>query len=155
MGVHRLFTYIQLSKLKHLGFIHDVIPLLYKYHLHCHLLQYLQDGNFPPKCLWTLSVKKAIIHFHLDLRRHQMVSDPSFQQFNKVTAGRPPQTIWKISSNIQKIEICKFINKTWCFPYSNLTSCSICNKNFTNILEHVSTTCSGTAAIRGIWWNTV
>jgi hypothetical protein len=45
--LHRLFTYIQSPELKHLGFIHDVVRLLYKYNLHGHQQQYLQDGDFP------------------------------------------------------------------------------------------------------------
>jgi hypothetical protein len=49
--LHRLFTYLPSPELKQLGFIHDVVRLLYRYNLHGHLLQYLQDGDFPAKCL--------------------------------------------------------------------------------------------------------
>lgn len=153
--LQRLFTYLQSPELKHFGFIHDVFNLLYKYNLHRHFLLYLQDGYFPPKSLWKTSVKTAIIDFHLDSRHKRMLSDPSFQQFNKITAGRPPQTIWKIPSDIHEIEICKFITKLWSFPHSPPTSCLICGKYFTNVFEHVSTTCVGTVAIQDAWWNTV
>jgi hypothetical protein len=47
------FIYFADNSRKHFGFVPDIIGILYHYELSDYLVEYLLQGIFPPKQLWT------------------------------------------------------------------------------------------------------
>jgi hypothetical protein len=59
-----LFSYFADNSRKHFGFIPDIIGILYHYELSDYLVEYLLQGIFPPKQLWTSIVYGAVNETH-------------------------------------------------------------------------------------------
>lgn len=153
--LHRLFSYLYSPVCKPYGFIPDIISILSKYSLLNHLLLYLDEGYFPPKPEWKIIVKASVLEYHLHSRRQRMISDPDFMLFNIINAGKPPIALWTIPRNIHEVELCKFIVKLWTLQDIPPETCLLCNSSFTNVFEHVTTSCAETLLLRDAWWNTI
>ena len=139
--ITRLFSYLLKNDIRHYGFVQDIIPILLKYNLYPALTEYLESGFFPPKAQWKRSVRSSVISFHSDSKHSRMIADPDFHRFNILCAGKSPKFLWDIPRNIQEIVLCKFIVKLWTLPDISLDVCSVCAKPFSNVFEHITTTC--------------
>lgn len=153
--LHRLFSYLDSPNCKHYGFIPDIIHLLDKYNLLEHLNSYLQNGLFLNKLEWKKTVNSAVFYHFTTFRSNRMLRDNDFTQFRHITGNSRPDWIWKLPSDVQEVTLCKFIVKLWTLQDLPPHICSLCQKLFTNIFEHVTTSCDGTYLFREAWWQTV
>ena len=153
--LNRLFSYTDFPKRKHYGFIPDVINLLKKYNLETHLHSYLQSGMFPLKKEWKRIVSSTIYNHFSTTRSTNIQTDPDFSLFRSITHNRHPDTLWKIPTNYQEGQLCKFIVKLWTLSDIHPEICTICHRFFSNIFEHVSTACTATLEFREAWWQTI
>ena len=98
----------------------------------------------------------VIVFYHFTTSRsNRMLRDNDFTQFRHITGSSRPDWIWKIPSDVQEVTLCKFIVKLLILQDLPPHICSLCQKLFTNIFEHVSTSCDGTFLFREAWWQTV
>uniref|UniRef100_A0A8W8LQ95 Reverse transcriptase domain-containing protein n=1 Tax=Magallana gigas TaxID=29159 RepID=A0A8W8LQ95_MAGGI len=153
--LHRLFSYLDSPNCKHYGFIPDIIHLLDKYNLLEHLNSYLQNGLFLNKLEWKKTVNSAVFYHFTTFRSNRMLRDNDFTQFRHITGNSRPDWIWKLPNDVQEVTLCKFIVKLWTLQDLPPHICSLCQKLFTNIFEHVTTSCDGTYLFREAWWQTV
>lgn len=87
-------------------------------------------------------------------KHHRMSLDPDFPLFKSINAGRPLHDIWRIQSNINKIEHCKFIIKLWSPSDISPEPCQVCGNLLTYIfghhLYHLLWNCE-----HDVWWDPV
>ena len=57
---------------------------------------------------------------------------PEFTLFRCLKQGKKPDALWKIPTNIQEIQLCKFIVKVWTLVKFPPEVYAICQLNFTN-----------------------
>lgn len=96
-------------------------------------------------------MKASLLEYHLHSRRQRMISDPDFMLFNIIIAGKPPIALWTIPRNIYEVELCKFVAKLWTLQDIPPETCLLCNSPFTNVFEHVTTSCADTLLLRDAW----
>ena len=151
----RLFSYMLNPSAKHRGFIQDIIRILTKYSLYPALAKYMESGTFPSKSEWKRSVRSSVTSYHSNYRQQRMQADPDFARFLILCNGKSPTLIWNIPRNNCEILLCKFIIKLWTLRDTPPESCSLCARSFTNVFEHLSTTCPETSLYRDAWWETI
>jgi hypothetical protein len=110
---------------------------------------------FPLKEEWKRTVNSTIHNHFSTTRSANIQTDPDFTLFRSITHNRHPNTLWKIPTNYQEVQLCKFIVKLWTLADIHPEICTICHRVFSNIFEHVSTACTATFEFREAWWQTI
>lgn len=80
----RLFSFYYDTERKHLGFIPDIIKLLYQYDLHTYLLDFILENEFPSKETWKRIVDNSITKVQSDDWKARVITDDDFQRFRNI-----------------------------------------------------------------------
>ena len=105
----RLFSYFADNSRKHFGFIPDIIGILYHYELSDYLVEYLLQGIFPLKQLWTSIVYGAVNETHSNEWSLHTTSDNNFLRIRDIHRSVELANVWKYakSSRILKKHYCE------------------------------------------------
>lgn len=151
--LRRLFTYFYSNgNSNQLGFIPDLYKILCKYNLECYLHRFINNRDLPSKSAWNRLIRTMIYNSESHRLKTIMLNDVEFSRFREVHKTLVPYRLWKIPSSQSELKLIHFIIKCLTLiPQRVNQLCSYCNKDFTDVLLHITTSCQRTLDIRNIF----
>lgn len=142
MFTYRLFQYLHDPLRKQIGFIPDVINILYKYDLQQYLFNYVFSGTFPPKFSWKTTVKTNINATELDKKLFRIHSNSDFERFRQLIELGKPSSVWTYGlTSAACLQTAKKISKLWTLPIVS-GNCRLSYLYSNDILRHQILNCS-------------
>jgi exonuclease III len=141
------------------GFIPDVIQTLDTLSLKNHLLCYMRGGRFPVKHEWKQICRQGIRDMDYASSRNSLrANDVRYaRQMDRDSHMKPHPfyNIMKRSQNIKANRSLLWMIRTVALPDSTYhgTVCNLCNKDYTDIVEHIITDCPLLYEERNILWS--
>ncbi len=145
-----------------MGYIPDIVNILYKYQLEEHWERYIKSGfqEFPMYSIWKGLIKKAVQTYEQNEWTKRTEGDQDFQLFKQVHNDiRKPIHVWQYALRFpEQLDKCrvvaKFITKT---PTSFLSIqlCCYCGKFYTDIYLHLAMECSVCFDERETFWSSI
>lgn len=152
----RLFTYLNDKQDKSFGYVKDIFSILHKYSLEQYLTSYLETGIFPSKTEWKKMIKSEIFRYESHQWTNRTIHDSDFTRFIILHNGTGLPRIWKFAWSAQQSNIIKVITKLWTItPTRNISTCQLCNTQYTDIFKHVACSCAYFSTNRDIFWSDI
>lgn len=150
----RLFSYLIDTNHTHFGFIPDIVEILDKYGLAEYILDYILDGEFPPKPSWKLIVNCAIATYQNDKWRSRIEIDSDFTRFRQLHEDISITSLWTEAKTASEIRQSYVLTKLWTDkPYSSKGTCGQCNRSYDDFFVHVCCNCPATSMYRDVFWD--
>ena len=147
----RLFSYMIDNDRIHCGFIPYIFGILFKYHLHNYLLDYLYEGKFPCKGQWKNIVNNAWDLVQSNDWTSRISSDSDFDRFKNIHNSVEIFNYLRYARSSGEIRnfylILKLITD---IPDDTHKLCVVCNREFTDVYVHACCNCTGAEMFRDI-----
>lgn len=153
--LRRMFTCVQASNnTVKLGFIPDIINILTKYGIMRHLYTYINNHIFPSYNTWKRMVNAVLYDHASQLFRNSIAIDTDFERFRHIHANIQVSPLWKVPTSFKELRLVHFVVKCLALPPQNdIQTCDACNRQFSDLIRHIVTSCPKTLATRTAFWD--
>lgn len=101
-------------------------------------------------------IKSEIFRYESHQWTNRTIHDSDFTRFIILHNGTGLPRIWKLAWSAQQSNIIKVITKLWTItPTRNISTCQLCNTQYTDIFKHVACSCAYFSTNRDIFWSDI
>lgn len=101
-------------------------------------------------------IKSEIFRYESHQWTNRTIHDSDFTRFIILHNGTGLPRIWKFAWSAQQSNIIKVITKLWTItPTRNISTCQLCNTQYTDIFKHVACSCAYFSTNRDIFWSDI
>lgn len=101
---------------------------------------------------WKQIVNTAVYSRESTLWFSRVSIDDSLSRFNDLHSSIKPSFVWKYPSNNRELQVARFVSKLWIIPTQHSVNvCCLCDLMYSDLLEHILSTCLSLNAIRNLF----
>ena len=139
------------------GYIQDIADILRKYNLQQYLRRYAQGGEFPPKTCWKAIVRDQVMDYERTKCIEILKERNDVDRFLRIMGQNLFRKAYPLYTAALRgdtgHDLIK-LAKLACLPTLNTTEqCTMCDKDYVDITEHVVMYCTGLTDIRNNMWD--